>query len=170
MEGPTMRILRLAGLAGIVLAFGALGALAQEVAAPAATTVDLWPIAEQLLAVVTAVLAVAVPLVVRHYLNAWLGIRLDEKHAATLDAALRRGLTYAADKVEEKGRAATVVDVRNEMLAGAAGYALRRVPDAVRHFGLTPEALAEMARARLMLELEPVVVPVEPAGTTAQPA
>ena len=45
--------------------------------------------------------------------------------------------------------AGVTVDVRNEMAAAAVTYVLTAAPDAVKHFGLTPELIAQKITAAL---------------------
>ncbi len=77
-------------------------------------------------------------------------LELDDHTRAYLDQALERAVQYAQSSAERLvGPAASEIDVHNAVVAHAVNYAVDRVPDALAHFGLTPEALTGMVEARI---------------------
>lgn len=86
----------------------------------------------------------------------WLGellrrkfnLEIDAAHRDALQTALTNGAGLLLGKIggalsEKK------IDLKSRALAEAVNYVLLAVPDAVRHFGVTPEALAEKIVAKL---------------------
>lgn len=76
------------------------------------------------------------------------GIQIEAKHREALQSALQNGVNYGINKAG--GWAATKdFDLKNQALAAAVKYVLDSVPDAIAHFGLTPEKLAQLLEAKL---------------------
>jgi hypothetical protein len=137
--------------AALLVALAPLPALAD--AAGVNTAVDLSTVAS---GAITALSAAALWLG-RAAINALIGylaqrtkLDLDDHTRAYLDQALERAVQYAQSSAERLvGPAASAIDVHNAVVAHAVNYAVDRVPDALAHFGLTPEALTGMVEARI---------------------
>jgi len=99
--------------------------------------------------VVPAVLAVAK--VLQEALISWLKTKFgffvpDEVIRTYLNEAIQNGIKFATNKVKETD---LVVTFDNKFVGLAVDYVADRVPDALKRFGITPEKLADMVRARL---------------------
>jgi hypothetical protein len=66
-----------------------------------------------------------------------------------LEQAIHAGLAWALRKAQVAVSEVKDPRVESQIVADAANYIADRVPDALAHFGITPESLAEMIRARL---------------------
>jgi hypothetical protein len=91
----------------------------------------------------------------------WLAELLRRKFNLDIDAAhreaLQTALTNGAGLLIGKAGGAVAgkkLDLKSAALAETVNYVLQAVPDAIRHFGITPEAVAEKLQAKL-----PQVVP-----------
>lgn len=110
--------------------------------------VDFKPVLDALLQLAAAVLMV---------LGSWGITRLMQKLQLDkdalirgyLDAAMRNALAYALEHARAEGAKVSEIAVRNKVVADAANYVLGRTPDAVKHFGLTEDAVRAMLIARL---------------------
>ena len=119
----------------------------------AAAVVDLQPLIETALGLIaTAVMGLAIFAI--RALNAWLAAKLGHQNLVNEDMvrgylsdALDRAVSYAKTKVDDADW--SKVDVKSALIAEAARYAMTRVPDAINHFNLTEEDIAEMIEARL---------------------
>lgn len=121
------------------------------------TVVSAQPFVELLLPFVQAiVLGVLVPVATAYLIRK---LKLDmEAHQRD---ALQTSLTNAAGLVIQRGAAQAgklTVDTRSPQMAAAIRYVQDSAPDAVRKWGLTPEAIAEKVRAKLpQVESQPVI-------------
>lgn len=124
--------------------------LALALATPAhAAELDLTALLNHGVDLLAAVLAA-----VTAWVGRWVVIKLklgaDSEIRAYLDQALNAGVSLAVGKMRDRLAAGPVtIEVKNEIVAMAANYAVARVPDALNRFGITPESLAEMIEARL---------------------
>lgn len=133
------------------------------------TVVDLGPLIN----------AVAVPLVMAlgSVLVTWLtakaaaflGLKANDERAAILEKAMQNGLAFAQSQLQAKiGAGPIPLDVKNEIIATAAGYAVAHAPEAMKTLGVDPESLAQKLEARLSLNTTPaaqsIAVPTDPAG------
>ncbi len=98
----------------------------------------------------------AVVSVVATAIVGWLAELLRRKFNLDIDAAhreaLQTALTNGAGLLIGKAGSAVAgkkLDLKSVALAEAVNYVLQAVPDAVRHFGITPEAVAEKLQAKL---------------------
>ncbi len=98
----------------------------------------------------------AVVSVVATAIVGWLAELLRRKFNLDIDAAHREALQTALVNaagllIGKAGSAfsARKLDVKSAALAEAVNYVITAVPDAIRHFGITPEALAEKIQAKL---------------------
>jgi hypothetical protein len=137
--------------AALLVALAPLPALAD--AAGVNTAVDLSTLASGVIAALGATalwVGRAVTSALIGYLAQKTKLELDDHTRAYLDQALERAVQYAQSSAERLvGPAASAIDVHNAVVAHAVNYAVDRVPDALAHFGLTPEALTGMVEARI---------------------
>ncbi len=83
------------------------------------------------------------------WLRATFKVSLDEAHRRALHSALENGARLAIDKLESTASGLTV-PVGHPIVAQGVEYVLKYSPDAVAYFGLTPERLGEMIRAKFV--------------------
>ena len=126
-------------------------------AAPAPDTmVEVGPLFSGLRATIEAVAGLAIAAAVGWValrLNSLAGINIEARHREALQSALLNGVRAGLDLFGKRADAMQV-DVRSKVLAEAADYVITSVPDAVKHFGLTPARVRDLARAKLA-EAEP---------------
>jgi membrane protein implicated in regulation of membrane protease activity len=140
--------------AGVMLALGIilLAGLPVRAQAPAADArvVDWSPLApllrEALLAVLGAVLVWAAALFQRYT-----GITVERSHREALQTALANAIGLLAAKGVTNAGLANL-SLGSPQVTEAVNYVIRGVPDAVSHFGLKPEDVAEklLAKAGVM--------------------
>jgi uncharacterized membrane protein len=99
---------------------------------------------------------IAIVSVVATTIAGWLAELLRRKFHLDIEAshreALQTALTNGAGLLIAKlggALAGRKLDLKSVVLAEAVNYVLQSVPDAVRHFGVTPEAIAEKVLAKL---------------------
>lgn len=140
---------RLLILCGLAMLAGSLPALADAVA----TTADLrplWGYGVEILGTGLSILAgIATRAVTKH-----MSVRSQGMVRDYLDLALQRAIQYAVELALRRGDDLAQVKVRDELVATAATYAARAVPDALRTFGIDEAGLRDRLRARL-----PEIVP-----------
>lgn len=78
-----------------------------------------------------------------------LGLRDEDRIRQYLDAAMWRGLQYAQELAMRNGQDIADFKVRSEVVATAANYVARSVPDALRAFGVDHDGLLTRLTARL---------------------
>lgn len=118
----------------------------------AQTTVDITPLAEQLLnlvgagvlALVGGVLAVLTPISKR-----FLGAQLTEMGARRVEEAVYNGVEAAKAAALSRVDAISPIDVRNEMVADVANYVLEQVPFWLTNAGMDREALERFVGRRV---------------------
>mgnify|MGYP007106202572 CR=1 FL=1 len=142
--GEIMKRILPRGLAAAFFVFIAAPAFAQTQVAVEGIYNVLQP---YLLAVVSAIAAAVV---------GWLAELLRRKFNLDIDAAhrdaLQTALTNGAGLLIGKAGGALAdkkLDLKSAALAEAVNYVLQAVPGAIRHFGITPEAVAEKLQAKL---------------------
>lgn len=82
----------------------------------------------------------------------WLRLGSDDRIRGYLGEALERAVDLAEARLMRRlgeGKVPTEADWQGAAL-DAAGYLRDRVPDALRHFGVTPQGLADMVEARML--------------------
>lgn len=86
----------------------------------------------------------------------WLIMLANKKLGISIDDSMRRSLQTAATNaaglvLNQLGNqlSGVKVDVKNQLVADAANYVIKAAPDAVAHFGLTPDAIAQKIVALL---------------------
>jgi hypothetical protein len=117
------------------------------------TAVDLSPLLQVLIDYVAGPLAAVMSALLLAILSRYLkklGLENDEKVRIYLNDALQNGIEFALNKARlSAGGARLTVDLHNETAAVAARYVLDKVPDAIKHFGITPEKVEELVKARM---------------------
>lgn len=118
------------------------------------TVIDFSPVLSDVLTVLMGLISLGA---------LWLGKRVDKwltektKTEVTfaedlirkyLNDALSKSLDLALSKLEATGDW-TKIQTKSLVLAEAANYVIKTVPDALSHFGITQERLLEMLEARL---------------------
>lgn len=110
--------------------------------------IDLTPLMDLGIEILTAVV-----LALGGWVLAWLGRKLklgaDNEVRAYLERALASGVNYAANLARERGQDLSLLEVRNATVRDAVSYVVAHTPGALARFGVTPDALAELVRARL---------------------
>ncbi|MCB8874786.1 hypothetical protein [Acidisoma silvae] len=87
-------------------------------------------------------------------LSAFLKLNLDQTHRGALTSALETALGLGLQLAKEAGDTHLAnVNVKSAALAAMVGYVKQVVPDAISHFGLTDDAIAQKAAARLATTL-----------------
>ena len=186
MSRPLERALALAGLpiaASASLVLAPLSAQAQAVLASAATStmLDLAPVLTRLAeALCTILAALAVPIFWAGW--GWIqnrfklsALEIDDATRATVDQGLEKALGYGIAQLHAEAAALTggglTIDVKSQILKSAASFALDHIPDALAHFGITPDQLAGMVEARLgMLAVGQATSSIAGAAPTAPAA
>ncbi|MCV0426192.1 MAG: hypothetical protein K5905_12015 [Roseibium sp.] len=131
----------------------ALFASAPAVAAPAIDTlIDLSPVLDLVMPLVVPVVVGIGGFVLTKVMRL-IGLELDAKHRMAVDQALERAIGYGASKVGERFDINPQIDVKNELVAIAAQYAMEHIPGALKHFGITQDKLVVMIEARLNVDL-----------------
>lgn len=81
------------------------------------------------------------------YITPWIGAQMEAKARDSLNTALANGVAIAMTKVENAEQAHSSVEVKGQLAAWAAQYAIDHAPDAIKKFGLDPNQLALKALA-----------------------
>ncbi|PLW76791.1 hypothetical protein [Cohaesibacter celericrescens] len=86
------------------------------------------------------------------------GLQLDAKQRESLHGAIERGIGSGLEVMVKKVDGKTSFDVDSEVVALVANYVVKMSPDAVRYFGLTPDKLADLIKAKfgekLLVEMD----------------
>lgn len=117
--------------------------------------IDLQPTFELLLQALVAPLLLALGALLIQWLRKRAqvaGLEVDDKVRAYLTDALAFGVELALREARRAANGRLTIQVENDAARKAAQYVLDRVPDAVRHFKLSPDALEQMARARFPID------------------
>jgi hypothetical protein len=119
-----------------------------------AATVNLDPIyhvANDFLQTILEGVAMAVSgwlmFIFHKYLTPWIGAQMEAKARDSLNTALDNGMRIAMTTVEGAEKAHNSAEVKGQLAAWAAQYAIDHAPDAVSRFGLDPNQLALKALA-----------------------
>lgn len=116
------------------------------------TAVDFSPILTQLIELVALLLAAVVAWAISRlqaYLRKKIGLDIDAQMRAVIDGAVNNAIAFGAAKAKELAAANATIDVKNAQLKLAADYVVAHAPDALAHFGVTPEALERRIIAAL---------------------
>ena len=142
--------LALFALATIGLVFGVFLAITGRALAGdgGAVTADLRPLwgygVEVMGGLLTGLAGLATRALTKH-----LKIKDQDRTREYLERAMQLGIQYAMELAIRKGDDLAQVNVRDELVAAAATYAGRAVPDALRMFGIDEAGLKDRLRARL---------------------
>lgn len=123
--------------------------------AAASTVVDLSPMAAPVIEIGLTLLAGGLLWLLRRAIAVFedrADMQLDEQMRARLQDALFYAVDFARAKVAGAAGPLTV-DLRNELVAEAARYAMAAVPGALTYFGIDRARLVEMIEARLGADL-----------------
>lgn len=112
------------------------------------TIVDLSPFADVLVQLVGAAL-LAVGVWVAKKLADKLGLEADSEIRGYLMDAVENAVKFAEKELQEEADKLDAVAFKSKLLATGAQYVMTRVPDAVEHFNLTEEAVAQLVQAKL---------------------
>ena len=132
------------GLAAAFFVLAATPAFAQtEVAIE-----GIYNVLQPYLLAVVSVIATAIVGWLAELLRRKFNLDIDASHREALQTALTNGAGLLLGKI---GGAASgkKLDLKSVVLAEAVNYVLQAVPDAIRHFGIPPESLAEKILAKL---------------------
>tara|TARA_R110002020_G_scaffold185004_3_gene382488 strand:+ start:3939 stop:4466 length:528 start_codon:yes stop_codon:yes gene_type:complete len=153
-----MRSIRIAAIAVALSLAGAAGAAVVSIGAAgvaqAATdgSVDLGPLASATIEIVAPIAITALSGLLTWVLariGKSTGLQIDAGHRAALDQALRKAVTYAVGRLDERAKGGIPIAVRSEAIEIATDYALQSVPGALKYFGVGTDRLKAMVEARL---------------------
>lgn len=132
------------GLAAAFFVFTAVPAFAQsELAAE-----SIYAVVQPYLLAVVSVVATAIVGWLAELLRRKFHLDIEASHREALQTALTNGAGLLITRLGG-AIAGRKLDLKSVVLAEAVNYVLQSVPDAVRHFGVTPEAIAEKIEAKL---------------------
>lgn len=77
------------------------------------------------------------------------GLESDDRIRVYLGEALVSGIGWAKEQARKRSEDIAHVEVRNKLVAEAAGYVIERVPGAVNRFGLDRQRIEKLIEARL---------------------
>ncbi|SNY93949.1 hypothetical protein SAMN04515647_4271 [Cohaesibacter sp. ES.047] len=78
----------------------------------------------------------------------WFSLTIDAKQRESLHGAIERGIGSALDVMAKKVDGKTAFEVNSEIVALVANYVIKMSPDAVKYFGVTPDKLADLIKAK----------------------
>ncbi len=108
----------------------------------------LYEVLQPYLLALVSVLATAIVGWLAELLRRKFSLDIDAAHRDALQTALTNAAGLLIGKAGSSLRGRTL-DLKSVALAEAVNYVLRAVPDAIRYFGITPEAVAEKLQAKL---------------------
>lgn len=108
----------------------------------------LYTVLQPYLLAVVSVVATAIVGWLAELLRRKFNLDIDAAHRDALQTALTNGAGLLIGKAGS-AVAGKKLDLKSVALAEAVNYVLQAVPDAIRHFGITPEAVAEKLQAKL---------------------
>jgi hypothetical protein len=79
----------------------------------------------------------------------WTGMEIEARHREALQSALTNAARLALDRGAAHAGEMRI-PIGNAVLETGVDYVLKSVPDAVKHFGLSPERVAELIRPKLL--------------------
>lgn len=125
--------------------------------AAASSVVDLSPVAAPVIEIGLTLLAGGLLWLLRRAIAVFedrADMQLDEQMRARLQDALFYAVDFARAKVSGAASGPLAVDVKNELVAEAARYAVAAVPQALAYFGIDRARLVEMIEARLGADID----------------
>lgn len=139
-----MTLVRRGALCAVLFFLLSVGAQAQT-----SVPVDgIYALLQPYVLAVVSVLATAIVGWLAELLRRKFNLDIEAAHRDALQTALTNGAGLIAGKIGG-ALAGRTIDLKSVLLAEAVNYVLQAVPDAVRHFGVTPELLAEKILAKL---------------------
>lgn len=109
---------------------------------------DIWSgVVPYIIATIGAVITFLVGWVL-NLLKTKLGVSIDDSMRASLQTAATNAAGLVLNQLGNQ-LSGTKIDVGNQFVADAVNYVLKAAPDAVAHFGLTPDAIAQKILALL---------------------
>jgi hypothetical protein len=144
----------LVAISSALLVVFCLPALAQEAlpGAPEGNVIDFTPIISELSLALASVIGAGLLYLLklaRDWFKARTGVELqisDEQVRQVLDKAIQYGIALAVGRLGNRAQ----LSVSNAQVAQIANYVIAAVPGALANFGITPERLQDMIRARLI--------------------
>jgi hypothetical protein len=109
---------------------------------------SIYGVLQPYLLAVVSVIATAIVGWLAELLRRKFNLDIDAAHRDALQTALVNGAGLLIGKAGS-AIADRKIDLKSAVLAEAVNYVLQAVPDAIRHFGITPEAVAEKLQAKL---------------------
>lgn len=146
-----LHILRALALAVLALALLTPASFAQGTTI---AVLPIWKALEPYILAVLAPLAVAIVGILAELVRRKLNLDIEARHREALQTALTNAAGLAISQIGA-ALADRKVDVRSPVIAAAVNYVIEAAPDAVRKFGLTPEALAEKVAAKIPQVAQP---------------
>ncbi len=138
------RVLRAALAAPVLLLLAASAARADALVAVG----DIWAgLVPYIVAALGALISAAAGWLV-YLVNRKLDLSIDDSLRDSLQTAAANAAGLVLAQLGNRFAGATL-DVRSALVADAVNYVLKAAPDAVAHFGLTPEAVAQKILALL---------------------
>jgi hypothetical protein len=136
-------------------------AIAQEVVmtAPAETSINVGDLLAPWLQLLLAFAAVVIPALATWAaaeLRRRTGIAIELAHMQTFQQALTNGAGLLITKAHQMSSNVTI-DARHPAIRDAILYVNNSAPDAIKYFGVTPEAIAEKLVAKLGLLNPPTI-------------
>jgi hypothetical protein len=137
-----------------VLNLALIGVVAASLACNAAyadTTIAVGDIWSGVLPYIVAAIGAVITFLVGWVLNLLktkLGVSIDDSMRASLQTAATNAAGLVLNQLGNQ-LSGTKIDVGNQFVADAVNYVLKAAPDAVAHFGLTPDAIAQKILALL---------------------
>jgi hypothetical protein len=125
--------------------------------AQAQTTVNVARLIDPWLEIVLAVVGVAIAALVgwiAAVLKRKLGFEIEANHREALQTALTMGAGWVLSQAH-KAAATTEIDVHNAYLKEGIEYVATATPEALLHFNLTPEAIAQKLSAKIAVLTAP---------------
>ncbi|WP_424630048.1 hypothetical protein [Bradyrhizobium sp. SYSU BS000235] len=120
-------------------------------AARADTTIavgDIWSdVVPYIVAAIGAVITFLVGWVL-NLLKTKLGVSIDDSMRASLQTAATNAAGLVLNQLGNQLQGVKV-DVKSALIADAVNYVIKAAPDAIAHFGLTPDAIAQKILALL---------------------
>lgn len=134
------------------------------------TTVNLGDILapwNQILLSFVALVIPALGLWIKAELHRRTGIALEQAHMITFQQALTNGAGLLLAKTQDAA-SGIHIDVRNPLIKEAILYVNNSAPEAVKYFGVTPEAIAEKIAAKIGV-LQPTANVLDKPGVVGGP-
>lgn len=114
----------------------------------------IWTYVEPTITAVASAIVLFLITLLANTVQKYLKVSIDASNRDALHSAIMSGINLGLDKVGGKVNAANL-DVKNAVVAEAINWVETSVPGALAHFGITPDAIAALATAKLQALLEP---------------